>query len=409
MIVLNQNMFNQNNKDAFKPNGNKTIWAGRNETEHVHADTRIVDEQFTDKTSSENDPTYEQSDNNSTSSDDDVGNTNTIDHEEIVNTVKTGSKRKRTNKRIQNKRLRMEGKAYMRLKRDNEGISKLCVDKGGRIMEGRSCSKRCENGWGGRKCTHIDEQTRADTFQQFWGCMTWGEKKLYIVNLVDKKETQRKTSTADSSRRKYSYDFYLKKNDTRIKVCQSLFMATFGLKNETVYRWLGEENVVHGIPKSPPSGLPGHNRRTKAQEAAERFLQDIPKIPSHYCRAQSSKTYLETEHTSLRDLYRDFKRQMELSENPVYGISQFTRMFNENNLSFFKPKKDQCDTCCGYKAGNVDEQTYAEHIRKKHEATAAKEADKQNADELRHNVLTMDLQSLLLCPKLQASSLFYKT
>ena len=35
---------------------------------------------------------------------------------------------------------------------------------------------------------------------------------------------------------------------------------------------------------------------------------------------------------------------------------------NELNLSLYQPKKDQCDTCCSYEAGNMDEETYQEHL-----------------------------------------------
>ena len=75
----------------------------------------------------------------------------------------------------------------------------------------------------------------------------------------------------------------------------------------------------------------------------------------------------------------------------------------------YQPNKDQCVTCCSYEVGKVDEETYQEHLRRKTEAQAAKAADKelaQNDPSLK--VGTMDLQSLLICPKLKASSLYYK-
>jgi hypothetical protein len=57
----------------------------------------------------------------------------------------------------------------------------------------------------------------------------------------------------------------------------------------------------------------------------------------------------------------------------------------------------------------VKEEDYNEHIRKKSEAQDSKIADKEAAKEGKQIVITMDLQSLLLCPKLKASCLFYKT
>lgn len=83
--------------------------------------------------------------------------------------------------------------------------------------------------------------------------------------------------------------------------------------------------------------------------------------------------------------------------------------FNSLNLGLFKPKKDQCDICCGYQTQNVSEEDYNFHIQRKTEARKEKEADKKNADKGEKLVVTMDLQALLLCPRLQASALYYKS
>lgn len=60
------------------------------------------------------------------------------------------------------------------------------------------------------------------------------------------------------------------------------------------------------------------------------------------------------------------------------------QIFKEKNLSLFQPKKDQCDTCNAFKAGNVSEDLYRNHVIRKEAAR----------DEKR----THDLQSVKLCP-----------
>lgn len=85
----------------------------------------------------------------------------------------------------------------------------------------------------------------------------------------------------------------------------------------------------------------------------------------------------------------------------------FTNTFNNLNLSLYHPKKNQCDTCCAFKVGNIDAIKWEEHCRKKDQARAEKARDKELASE-NTLVATMDLQGLLLCPKLQASALYYK-
>ena len=36
-----------------------------------------------------------------------------------------------------------------------------------------------------------------------------------------------------------------------------------------------------------------------------------------------------------------------------------------SNFAIYKPRKDRCDTCTAYNDGNVDENEYQEHIKRK--------------------------------------------
>ena len=75
----------------------------------------------------------------------------------------------------------------------------------------------------------------------------------------------------------------------------------------------------------------------------------------------------------------------------------------------FRPRKDQCDICCGYNTGNITEDVYSEHIKRKDEAREEKVKDKTKALENNNvKVITVDMQSTLLSPKLKASSIYYK-
>lgn len=86
-------------------------------------------------------------------------------------------------------------------------------------------------------------------------------------------------------------------------------------------------------------------------------------------------------------------------------------MFKDMNFCLYKPKKDMCDLCTCYKAGTVDEVEYTAHIAKKTEAhNSSKAADKETGKtSSKVKVLTVDLQSLLLCPQLNAICFYYKT
>lgn len=72
--------------------------------------------------------------------------------------------------------------------------------------------------------------------------------------------------------------------------------------------------------------------------------------------------------------------------------------------------KDQCNMCAGYKGGSVAEEIYQAHKLRKSQARQEKENDK-TVDEENENTLAfaVDLQAVLLAPRLNAATNYYKT
>ena len=76
-----------------------------------------------------------------------------------------------------------------------------------------------------------------------------------------------------------------------------------------------------------------------------------------------------------------------------------------SNLAIYKPRKDQCDTCTAFNAGNIDENEYQEHIKKPGQTRDNELAEKDDTV----IVLYIDLQKVLLSPSLQTSDCYYKS
>lgn len=75
----------------------------------------------------------------------------------------------------------------------------------------------------------------------------------------------------------------------------------------------------------------------------------------------------------------------------------------------FSPRKDQCDLCCSFRAGNISQEVYDHHIKEKDLARKEKETDKQLAMEGKIHCLTCDLQAVKITPITKASAMYYKT
>lgn len=83
-----------------------------------------------------------------------------------------------------------------------------------------------------------------------------------------------------------------------------------------------------------------------------KFSDSLPKLESHYCRNDSLKSYLEPTWTAKSQLCKAF-------------------VFEELNLSLFRPKKDLCDVYESYKSGNVTEYDNGTHQNTKEKTRKA--------------------------------------
>lgn len=141
------------------------------------------------------------------------------------------------------------------------------------------------------------------------------------------------------------------------------------------------------------------------------FINSIPRVESHYLRAQTTREYITSER-SLADIYRDYKDSRHAQELPFASESTFQRIFNTQfNIGFFCPKKDLYDLCESYKNADDEnklkiQQTFQQHLLEKDLARQEKEKDKKESEAI---VVVYDLQAVMPIPKGQVSLFFYKS
>ena len=184
-------------------------------------------------------------------------------------------------KREGNKIQRMMGNEYLGFRKiDGKYVQDIAKPKRQLMM---TCSsERCTSS----KvfyCNIFTEEMRIKIFDEFWA-MTWKEKKLYVLTLIDTQDTQRKTKGAGSnSRRSGSKIYHLKAANSKVRVCQTMFLRTLGIKEWTCRYWLGERGSRVNSQEASAQADGQDNQLTKKLSVLN-FLQEIPKLPSHYCR-----------------------------------------------------------------------------------------------------------------------------
>lgn len=303
---------------------------------------------------------------------------------------------------------RMKGEEYLGYRNAKITNIKFSHDKkrSSRKMLPTCNSKFCKNS-SKRNCESFSEDRRKKIFANFWR-MSWDEKRVYVINLVTCRAKNRETVLNESCRRGNSHEYYLYRKSIRLQICKNMFLGTLGLREWMVQNWIKKSDF--GIPRERVANSTENSRNSIGKERRmhlSQWFDGLPKLPSHYCRKESSKMYLEGEFKSLSEVYHLYKTKC-FDENTLpVSISLFNKIFHDKNISIFRPRKDQCDLCFSHKMGQVDENIYKTHIIDKDRARSEKDSDKKKSLAGSCNVLTMDMQAVHLCPKLQASALYY--
>lgn len=310
------------------------------------------------------------------------------------------------NKRTLNKNKRMHGKEY-------EGISEgKTSQKEPRKMKAGCISKYCEKS---RKCSKFCESARKEIFDSFWQ-MSWDQKKMYVTSLIEFKI--RKRIYVENSRRSISKSYHLIKNSTRLQVCRTMFLGTLGLTESMVRGWL-QETGQHGTQACPEKQvkLRNQSRRNTSQqqkyrttmEFLEKWLDEVPKLESHYRRQYTSKLYFQSDFKSFNHMYQIYIKHCE-SQNghPSVSFPTFLGILKKHNYAIYKPRNDMCDICVSYETKNISQNIYNAHRKEIEDMRDEKICDTENAKSGLCLLICVDMQAVKLIPQLKANASYYK-
>lgn len=131
-------------------------------------------------------------------------------------------------------------------------------------------------------------------------------------------------------------------------------------------------------------------------------------MPSHYCRLRFNRLYLEGPFDTKQEVYNLYVEHCTEENLRTLSKLYLFEFLEEKHFSIFHPRKDECDTCTSFKMKQINEEEYKNHKNMKERAQDEKKNDKIIAkNDNQYIVLTMDLQSVKLCPVLKTSGLYY--
>jgi len=148
----------------------------------------------------------------------------------------------------------------------------------------------------------------------------------------------------ENSHRRENNSFHFEINKNRIRVCKQFFKVTLCINDRPLRTVIEKQNSFTGkILTNDYRGK--HTNHVKVPDSVKEdirhHIRSIPRIESHYCRANTSKEFIEG-GKSIADLHRDYKSECEEKNILAANYVMYARIFNEEfNISFFTPKKDQ--------------------------------------------------------------------
>jgi len=169
---------------------------------------------------------------------------------------------------------------------------------------------------------------------------------------------------------------------------------------------------VSSTDKRGKNSPPNKNDITTMKQL-DNFIQKLPAVSSHYCRASTVKKYLPAEFQNILRLYSIYTHHCQTNGHSVVSKYIFRNVFTKKyNLGFHLPKKDKCRICTMYE-NNINDNT-VEDVKENQEKHL-KEKEKCKAMFLHHQksldsdslCISFDLQKVLNAPAGNNMNLYY--
>lgn len=205
-----------------------------------------------------------------------------------------------------------------------------------------------------------------------------------------------------------------------LRVCKTFFLNTLGISERTLRTVIENRTKNDALGQAPQDNRGKHDKHPSLPgeilESVRNHINSVARIESHYLRANTSREYIDVGLT-VAELHRDYQRIREADNKPFANYDKYFRIFyTEFNISFFVPKKDQCDVCESYKNATGEEKqklekNYAEHQSQKELSRKEKKIDIERSKMTESNdiVAIYDLQAVMPVPIGESSAFYYKS
>lgn len=265
------------------------------------------------------------------------------------------------------------------------------------------------------KCNlNISKEEREIVFQNYYKLDANG-KKHYLLNCTKMVVAARQTKKAEK-KKIFSFQYFLLVERKQIRVCQDMFLNTLSISKNSVY-YLHKNKNYGNTPAQSQWGK--HQKKVISEEIRQNVkdhINSFPRVESHYCRANTSKEYLES-NLNLSQMYRLYEEWCSKNNTTKCTKSFYEHIFNtEFNIGFHKPKSDVCEKCTQLKAfeegkhqlSQEEVEIFKKHCNEKKYTKLERDRDRNQAEDPTVGVICFDLENVISLPKSNVGLVFYK-
>lgn len=330
----------------------------------------------------------------------------------IVFLASETSKNKRGKKRVRNEK---KWKENVRKTLKNSG--KDYVSKKGNKVEAKKMRPPCHN-CKFLCCDTFTRDERQQIFNTYWSLGSLQRQRDFLSSCINIQNIVcRRVKNVAQPRTPNSWFSFVKNGQTR-RICKTFLLNTLGIAQRTLRTVIEAKSSDCGIAPTDQRGKHGKQPKSDPEvlESVRQHINSVPRVESHYLRANSSREFIDGGLT-LAALHRDYECQRRSAGKEAATLFIYRQIFNrEYNISFFIPKKDQCNFCESYKNAEGDKKTqlehqYINHQREKVLSRTEKAADIALSRDPQSKVIVAiyDLQAQLPVPMGNSSAFYYKS
>lgn len=259
----------------------------------------------------------------------------------------------------------------------------------------------------------LDAAARITICSDFWKLGSLNRQHDFIANSITKTVTV--SSRKESSRRKHTLKYTLPYQTIKHTVCKVAYLNTLNISDKKVRVALSKSSrsaITMPSPDKRGTHRPHNKLSNDTIAGVNEHIDLFPRVPSHWCRRDTSKEYLEP-NLNKEIMYKLYLEYCQEKKIKPAGKTVYKEACIKKNIGFYQPKKDQCWCYNFLKEGAENsEKSVAEyelHMKRKDAANRQKDADKRMAQEDKTIVaVNFDLQAVLNCPIFFGKPIFYK-